>query len=373
VTASVQVEIVVAVHDPARPIERAVGSVLAQEAAGVIVVVHNTPAGPVRARLGAHLGDPRLRILELQDGVRSPSGPFNAGLDAARARFVGVMGSDDELEPGAVAGWLTLQRRTGAAAVIARLAHAEVSRGVPTPPVRWPRRRLVDPVKDRLAYRSAPLGMWEASRFPDLRFLPGVATGEDVPFTTALWFSGAPVAFDARGGAYLVHADAASRVSLSARTVLDDLAFVDAVGETMARLELPPRTRDAIVRKLLRVNVMGALVNRRDAEWPLGERASLARITAAVTALGERPLRSLSRAEARLVDAMSGDADVARLYELQAAARRPTPAALLPRNPLLVLARDAPLRFALASMIAGRLRAAGDGGSRRPPEGASDV
>jgi hypothetical protein len=98
------VDHIIAVHNNRRPIARAVGSVLKHTSAPirVSVVCHNTEQGEIRLILGELADDPRLRLLQLDDGIPSPSGPFNAGMDAATAPFTSIMGSDDELEP---PGW----------------------------------------------------------------------------------------------------------------------------------------------------------------------------------------------------------------------------------------------------------------------------
>lgn len=360
---AVRAEIVVAVHDPARPIERAVASILRSGGAGVLVVVHNTDAGAIRARLAEVLDDPRVRVIELHDGIPSPSGPFNAGIDAASTPFVGIMGSDDELEPGAVDHWLDVQRRTGAEIVIARIAHARPYRGIPTPPVRVPARRRVDGVKDRLSYRSAPLGIWDREAFGSMRFVPEVTAGEDIPFVTELWFSGRPIAYAGRGPAYLVHADSDKRVSTSARPVSADMAFLDELRSVIGRMGLGPAARDAIVRKVLRVNVFGLLANRAPDGWSDAQRHELADAAERVLAVGSTPRRALSIAERRLVRAILSAAPVGELYPLLAAARRRTnPAAVVTRNPLRVFSRDAPIRFGLASLAAARTPR----GRRRP-------
>ena len=97
------VDLVIAVHTPTRPIARAVRSALsAGRSARVTVVCHNVDRADIAAVLDGLADDDRVRLIELRDGLFSPSGPFNAGLDAADATWVSIMGSDDELEPGAL-------------------------------------------------------------------------------------------------------------------------------------------------------------------------------------------------------------------------------------------------------------------------------
>ncbi|WP_354002670.1 glycosyltransferase [Occultella kanbiaonis] len=78
----------------------------------------------------------QVRFLEHHDEFRSASGPFNAGMDAATAPYVCIMGSDDTLMPGALSSWFWRAERSGADAVMARLELGGDRRLVRTPPTR---------------------------------------------------------------------------------------------------------------------------------------------------------------------------------------------------------------------------------------------
>ncbi|QNA91222.1 glycosyltransferase family 2 protein [Microbacterium sp. Se63.02b] len=140
----------------------------------VHVVCHNVDEAAIRRAAGAAAEDVRVRFLELRDGVRSPAGPFNHGLDAAEGLYVAVMGSDDEVTAGAIDAWRRTAQQDASDMVVAPLRHAGGHR-VPTPPTL--RRRDLRGRRDRLAYRTAPLGLIAVPRFGGLRFTPGVATG----------------------------------------------------------------------------------------------------------------------------------------------------------------------------------------------------
>lgn len=347
------VDLVIPVHDPARPIERAVSSALvtAEASLRVNVVVHNTPAAPILARLGRLGSDPRVRMLEVHDGIRSPAGPFNAGLDAATAAYTSVMGSDDELEPGAIDSWLRMARRTGAEAVIARLRHAG-GRAVPTPPVRPGRTRRLDPIADRLSYRSAPLGLVSRERFPALRFGVGLPVGEDVGYVTRVWFSGHHLAYDRSGPAYLIHTDVTGRTTVAPRPIAEELAYIPALLNDPWYAALPQAARDAVAVKLLRIHIFGALSNRDDpAAWTRDERTALRDITALIAAGAPRAVDVLSRRDRDALDAIDDLSVPADTLLSTARARRPLtrPGALLPRSLPLAFHREAPLRMAAAS------------------------
>ncbi|MGS0560831.1 glycosyltransferase [Microbacterium aurugineum] len=253
-------EIIIGVHSPTRPIERAVESVLANERDIVVsVIAHNLPAEAVRSRLGESLvADPRVRILTLEDGVRSPANAFNFGLDNAVAEFVGLLGSDDELAPHALDEWLALSARHDADVVIAPIRRLE-SGAVPSPRVRRGRTADLDGERDRLFERTAPLGLWRLSQFPDLRFTEGLPRGVDQAFGLHLWFSGAPVVFDPGSPAYLEHDDQRDRVTKAGGPAAHDLAYLDAIEADPVFATMTPAAKRAVAAKILRVHVIGSI------------------------------------------------------------------------------------------------------------------
>ncbi|WP_082618477.1 glycosyltransferase family A protein [Oerskovia sp. Root22] len=349
------VDVVLAVHQPTRPVGRAVRSVLGGTRADVrvTVVAHGLDPEVLAPQLDEFADDQRLRILRFDDGVPSPAGPFNRGLDLATASFTSVMGSDDVLDPGAVDSWLRTSRHDGADVVVARVRHGGGG-VVRTPPVRPLRTKRLDGVKDRLAYRSAPLGLVSRARFGDLRFTTGAAVGEDIAYVNALWFSGARISL-ARGPAYVVMDDAPDRVTLAPKPMAEELAFLPTV---LDGLRAAGSTQvSAYATKFLRVQVFGAVFNRPGADqWPAGEREVLAAACRDVLALAPRAVDPLSRADRSLLDAvLDTSVSASTLVERGLARRRfGRPETLLPRRPTALLHREAPLRFMAASLLAGR-------------------
>src|SRR5690606_32966540 len=102
--------------------------------------------------------DTRVRLISLIDGIPSPAGPINAGLDAATAPFTSLLGSDDLYEPGAIDAWLEVQRRGRADVVIPRVS-THSGNTLRTPPTRPFRTHRLDGVRDRLSYRTVQLGL----------------------------------------------------------------------------------------------------------------------------------------------------------------------------------------------------------------------
>ena len=349
-----EVDVIIAVHDPRRDIARAVGSALTSSGvARAIVVCHNTPVAGIADRLGPLADDPRVRLEALDDGIGSPSGPFNRGLDLSEARFTAIMGSDDEVVGGAVDAWLRTAGRHDADVVVPVLRYAG-GRRVPTPPTRPTRTSRLDGVRDRLAYRTAPLGLVARERFGDLRFTPGLANGEDLAYSTRLWFSGARIARVRSGGEYLIHDDAV-RVTFTRRPVAEELAAVMGLVADDWVSSLPKPAREALAVKLWRISVFGAVHYRRG-EWSPGERASMAVVGRAVERFAPGALDVFSRAERALYAAIADPGVPDAIVDARSDARRrfASPAALIPANLLRVAAREAPLRFAAATWFAGR-------------------
>lgn len=348
------VDAVIAVHSVTRPIARAVASIVDHTKAQVrvSVVAHNIDPEIIRSNLGEYATHPAVRLLALEDGIHSPAGPMNAGLDHATARFVTVIGSDDTLAPGAVDSWLRLQAETGASTVLAKIRIGD--RNDPYPPVRMGRRtRGLDAVKDRLLYRSAPLGLIDRERHPDLRFTVGLASGEDLAFSATLWFTGTAVAYDLFGPPYLVHEDAGDRVTLAPRSVEADFVFLDAIESQAWFASLRSAGRTALAVKILRVHFFDALLARiKSEEGIAAHREELRNVLARLAAWSPRSIALLSRADRRILAELEQEHPSTEriLHLLDARWNYRTVDAALPNNPLLTLHRQAPLRTLWAGM-----------------------
>jgi hypothetical protein len=264
-----RVDLIIAVHTPTRPVGRAVASVLDGNAANVRLTVacHNTdPDGILAVIDDRHRGS--VTVLEHIDEHRSASGPFNAGMRAARGEFVSIMGSDDTLRPGAVDSWLAHADANGAETVMTRLALGHPDAVVPTPPVRPFTRGLADPIADRLSYRSAPLGLVSVAAKERLgaELVEGAVVGGDVPYVTRLWFE-TTVAVDRTGPAYVIGEDARDRVTYEPRPIAVELAFVRHLLAADWFAAYPTNARVAVVTKLTRIHLFGAVHNRTDPTW----------------------------------------------------------------------------------------------------------
>jgi hypothetical protein len=348
------VEVVIACHTPERPIGRAVRSVLHgnEEDASVLVVCHNVSREDIAAAIDPMDRD-QVRFAEHRDGHRSASGPFNAGFANGDSPFVAIMGSDDTLAPGAVASWLRVRRRTGAQFVITRLALGSRTNGVPTPAVRMLRSGRVDLVRDRLSYRSAPLGLIDraALRASSIGLVEGAAVGGDVEMVTRMMHEW-PVAYDRFGPPYVIGEDAGDRVTYVVRPIEEQLGFVGPLLGAPWFRSAPPEVHHAIVVKFLRIHVFGAVFYRDRAEiWTPNERAVLARQVRDLLAAAPSAPDVLSRADRDLMDACLDPAVPASQLIARARARRRhgRPSTVFPRRLEHILRREAPLRFMAAS------------------------
>lgn len=342
------VDVTIAVHSSTRPIARAVASVLdhTKTPTRVIVVAHNIDPQVIENNLGHWAQDERVRLLALRDGIHSPAGPMNLGLAESTAPFVSVMGSDDEFEPGAIDSWYGLQQQSGAGVVIAQVRNDAGGKEL-SPPARPGRTRGLDPVKDRLSYRSAPLGLISRERFGQLRFAEGLPSGEDLPFVARLWFSGAGVAFARSGPGYLVHSDAVDRVTSAPRAVELDFAFLDHIFGQPDFERLTRTQRTAFVIKLIRLHLFDAVVNRAAVgEWPTGEREALAAVARRMLEWADRPERMLSLLDHKVLDGILDE--VTPVEEMMDHIRKRwnyrSADVLLTRNPIYALHRQGPLR-----------------------------
>jgi len=351
------VDVIIAVHSATRPIARAVSSVLAHTAADVrvTVVAHNIDPEVIRANLGEWAGHPSVRLLALADGINSPAGPLNLGLAQSTAPFTTIMGSDDEFEPEAIDSWLKMQRKTDAGFIIARV-YDEGRGNTAAPPVRLFRKRNLDPVKDRLSYRSAPLGLISRTHFGDLRFTEGMASGEDLGFVTTIWFAGHPLAFDRNGPAYYGHLDEPDRVSFTPRPIASDFAFLDEIldQEWFEQLTLGPRR--AICVKILRTSVFDAMLARiGKATWTLGERAELGAAVGRIIGAAPGAEFLLSRIDRTVLESIvAGTTNEQSLLLMQQRWNYRSLQAVVPRNLLLALHRQGPFRTLLASIFVTR-------------------
>jgi len=353
------VEVVVPVHQPTRPVGRAVASVLRDPVgAGAIVVAHGLDPRALDAQLGplaAEAGD-RLRVVRLDDGRRSPAGPFNHGIDEVRSEWFAIMGSDDWLEEGALSAWLDHARRAAGAGsgpdvVLAPLRH-QSEQDVPTPLPRHGRTAELDVVRDRLLYRTAPLGLLRTAawRAQGAAFDADVARGVDMETTALLWSSPEiRVDYARHAPRYVIGADATDRVTLAPGPLSEVLHAVRRTAAEPRLLDRPHAVRRALAIKLARIHLMGVAIARTetadvDALTPADAEA-LHATAHALTGLHPGWPLAFTAADRRLLEACADPQ--AGPEEIRRAARRRREAGLwarnVPRAPWRALDRESTL------------------------------
>lgn len=344
---SAEVDVIIPVHSATRPIHRAVASVFAGTKARVrvIVIAHNIDPVVIRDNLREFADDSRVEMLALTDDIPSPSGPMNHGMDHATAPYFALLGSDDEFSAGAVDAWLALARETGASTVLGRIDR-EASGPDPLPPTRRKRIRELDAVKDRLAYRCAPLGLVSRAHFGDLRFTPELHSGEDLEFTARLWFEGEHIAYARTSPGYYGHEDEGDRVTRAARTVAEDFAFLDAIENAPWFRRLGRRQRIALGVKNLRLHFFDAVLLRLNLpEGIRAHQAPLQNVLEQIERMSPGARALLARADRDVIDAVcSPHPDRDQILQLLSGRWNGGVNALLTRNPFLSLHRQAPFR-----------------------------
>ncbi|RAN79304.1 hypothetical protein B5P43_15435 [Bacillus sp. SRB_336] len=360
---SVLVDAVVAVHTPDRPVERVVASLVESGlptlpgAAGrlrITLVCHNTDPGPIQRRIRREHLD-RVRFIQFSDGIKSPAGPFNHGISLATGTWISIVGSDDSLENGALARWVGAAERDRSDVLIAPMAHTG-GRRIHTPVVRPMRTSNLDPVADRLTYRTAPLGLVRRDLVErlGLSFPNRYATGEDQSFSAQLWFSGARISYGRGLPRYLVHDDANVRVTATPRSVTEDLAFATDLVDSDWFSALDAAKRHAIVTKLIRVHVFGHVALRAEAgSWNADDAKVMAAAVRQLLFAAPRAARPLSVADRMLLDAVIRQTTDPTAMKQHAKARRTftNPSTWIPRSPTQLLHPEAPLRFMVASAL----------------------
>ena len=345
------VDVIIPVHTDRRPIARATASVLTTASIDtrVSVVCHNVAPEQIAATLGSWATDTRVRLLHLADGIPSPAGPINAGLDAASGEFTAILGSDDEYEPGAIDTWVAVARRDSADVVIPALRD---SPGATTksPPTRPFRTRNLDGVRDRLAYRTVQLGLVSRRRFGDIRMTEGLRTGEDVIQGASLWYSDARISVARGGPGYLIHQDdPADRTSTSVKPASESLLFLDAVLAPDFTSKLTHTQRESFAVKLLRTHVMDILGASLGAGTLRADLTALSDAVRRILNLSPTAAGILSRRESRITTYLLADADETLLAaELAVLTDYRSPANLLPASYRQLLHREAMPRFLAA-------------------------
>lgn len=107
------VSFIIAAYNAEATLGRAIDSALAQRGVTVEVIVVDDGSSDATLALARSYADDRVRVLALEAN-RGPGGARNAGLDAARGRWVAVLDSDDAVLPNRLAAMTSRAARSDA-------------------------------------------------------------------------------------------------------------------------------------------------------------------------------------------------------------------------------------------------------------------
>lgn len=267
----VSAQIVIPVHSLDRPLRRAVGSVLLCPEAGALIVAHGLEPATLDVPESS-----RVQVEAVKRSVGFPGVAFNEGLRAATAPLVGIMGSDDWYEDGAISAMLEHAEQDSADGVIAPIRYA-AKKGNEITPTTW-RRRNLRPARDHMYYRTAPLGLYKREIFddPDFLFAEHVPAGTDVVNGVALWSSELRFSYYPHDPAYVVGDDALSRVTTIKRPLAEHAAEWRRIWDSQQVQAASRSARKALAHKMVVQHVLPLIANRPDeAKWRQGDFAWL--------------------------------------------------------------------------------------------------
>ena len=354
------VDVVIPVHSPSRPLGRAVDSALAgvqpltENAYAISVVAHHLSTEQVRGML-TEQQLARVSIIEAPARGRTAAVPRTAGLEHTEATYVCFLDSDDTYQPGAVARWVRTAEDHLSDMVIPWLKHSNGRLDV-TPVTRPGRTAGLDAVADRLVYRSSVFGLQrvETIRRLGAQFDVRTTTGEDQAFVLRLYAGASRIDYAPGEPTYVMHEDAADRVSRTPSPVRSQLQPAVRLVHEPWFAGIRRDLRRAFVVKVLRINLFEAVAAHIKAgTWTLEEAQGSREVLAVLLGTEPGARGDLSRADLRLIDLLLAEVtDTDRVADALAARRRfATPAALLTAEPARALGRDAPIRFVTAAAV----------------------
>lgn len=254
-------------------LERAVRSAVDQPAAGLEVIVVDDGSFPP-VHLPGDLGTTSVPVRLIRQERGGVSRARNAGLAAARGRYVQFLDSDDCLEPAAVPILLTLAEQSAAAVVVGRWRDSRVSTGVNSvTEAKTPYRDVYANAvaggwvtgsfmleRERAAFFKPDMHVWEAAKFVMDSLEPGgemvksdciivnitqhddknrlsVAHDHDEPYQAGLFFAGQLERLRKKG---LLNAERASALNARVLSSVHSLlrgGEVERAGELLGRVE----------------------------------------------------------------------------------------------------------------------------------------
>lgn len=246
------IDVVVPVHDASRPVARAIASIRRSAVpTRIIVVLHGISANRW------DLDGDDLHVEHLEDGIPSPSGPRNLGLDAALAPWVAFVDSDDELDDGVLGTLVAAAEELRVDVCIPRIDVEGTT--IRTPLRTGHRAQHLDVVANDLYRRSHAFGLFRRGALADIgaRFPSGIRRGEDLVFTAQVWGS-LPVGIAPRA-VYHLRDGAVERATTASLTPREEVAFINPILNSEWFVDLMPAHRRLLVRRCLESNLVDAI------------------------------------------------------------------------------------------------------------------
>ncbi|CAO1652886.1 glycosyltransferase family 2 protein [Salinibacterium sp. NSLL150] len=353
------VDVIIPIHDSKRPLERTLESLLASGLTPgtelqITVACHNISAADIAANLTPELRE-IVRLIECHDNLPSPAGPRALALSQSTARYISFVDSDDTLDPHALAAWVALADKHALDAVIPPERH-DTGKTIRTPPVRRFRRGNLDAVRDRVSYRTAPLGLIRRAAIERLgiEFGSGVRNGSDQIFALMLWFGSNAVRFARGGPGYIVGGDAETRVTTQMQPLAGELKATRDLLASPWFAALPVTSRRAIAVKFVRLQLFGGVDRRLHTRlWSAESKEAAAEFIRLLHNVAPGYLKSLSIADVQLCRSIvSTSSDAPELSTLMAKRRAfGRPATVLTHDLRSFFAPDAPLRYMIATVL----------------------
>ncbi|NGO50021.1 glycosyltransferase family 2 protein [Allomesorhizobium camelthorni] len=219
------VSFVIAAFNAERSIARAIESALAQQDVTVEVVVVDDCSNDLTVEVARSFPAEQVRVVELEKN-RGPGGARNAGLAAARGRWIAVLDSDDAVYPDRLARMIRRAEKSDAQIAVDNLDVVQEASGAKTtmfaPAVleRFPELTLAEFIAANLLFEETfsfgymkPIFERRFLEHNALRYDEALRIGEDYIFLASALAKGGRCAVDPLPGyAYHIRAGSISRV-----------------------------------------------------------------------------------------------------------------------------------------------------------------
>jgi hypothetical protein len=196
---------------------------------------------------------PLATVLRCDDGIPSPSGPRNVGLEAASAPFVSFVDSDDVLHSDCLRRLHAAVVKTEADVALPSILSSDGYRGTPLAISRSP--RLLDIVRHDLFSRSHSFGLIRRDLLvrEGLRYPPAIRAGQDLVLMARLFtLARTAVAIDA---VYELRDHDGDRVTTTRLPREDQLAAARHLLSSPWLAELSGPVLDALAMRVVSVNL----------------------------------------------------------------------------------------------------------------------